>query len=91
MSSTLLTDVIRSAHDLVGLTTSTRRSGLEETSSQPVSLSELDSIDMFDFFNYPKVPKAACGPVMTPGGGHPVLQGLAAGEADWLGYSPPFR
>ena len=45
----------RSAYDLVGLTSATRRSGLDETSSQSVSLSELDNIDVFDFFNYPKV------------------------------------
>jgi hypothetical protein len=45
----------RSAYDLVRLTSSTRRSGLDETSSQSVSASELDSIDVFDFFNYFKV------------------------------------
>ncbi|XP_044717088.1 fungal specific transcription factor domain-containing protein [Hirsutella rhossiliensis] len=95
-------DMRRSAHDLVSLTTSTRRSGLEETSSQPVSLSELDSIDIFDFFNYPKMPEAARGPVITPGGSHPLMQGMAAAagdgtprnpdpEADWLGYSSSFR
>lgn len=45
----------RSAHDLVTLTGSARRSGLDPTSTQATSLSELDSIDVFDFFHYPKV------------------------------------
>lgn len=87
----------RSAHDLVGLTTSTRRSGLEETSSQPVSQSELDNIDVFDFFNYPKVVESTRGPVAAQGAGHPMLQRQATAsegasrvpdpEANWLGYN----
>lgn len=48
----------RSAYDLVTLTSTTRRSGVEQTSTQVTSLSELDNIDVFDFFNYPKVVKA---------------------------------
>ncbi|KAH6894688.1 fungal-specific transcription factor domain-containing protein [Thelonectria olida] len=48
----------RSAYDLVTLTSTTRRSGLEQTSTQVTSLSELDNIDVFDFFNYPKVVKS---------------------------------
>ncbi|KFG81303.1 C6 transcription factor [Metarhizium anisopliae] len=46
----------KSAHDLVNLTSSTRRTGLDKTSSHSVALSELDNIDVFDFFNYPKIP-----------------------------------
>ncbi|KAK2593891.1 hypothetical protein QQS21_008411 [Conoideocrella luteorostrata] len=45
----------KNAHELVQLTSTARRSGLDETVSQPVTLKELDNIDVFDFFNYPKV------------------------------------
>ncbi|TWU72463.1 hypothetical protein ED733_004112 [Metarhizium rileyi] len=44
------------AHDLVILTSSTRRTGLDETASRTVALNELDNIDVFDFFNYPIIP-----------------------------------
>ena len=37
------------------LTSSVRQTGLDPTSAQATSLSEIDSIDVFDFFNYPKV------------------------------------
>ncbi|KFA65842.1 hypothetical protein S40285_04647 [Stachybotrys chlorohalonatus IBT 40285] len=45
----------KSAYELVTLTSSTRQSGLEQTSSQTATMSEIDSMDVFDFFNYPKV------------------------------------
>ncbi|KAJ4286380.1 hypothetical protein N0V88_008047 [Collariella sp. IMI 366227] len=62
-----------SAYDIVGITSSTRRSGLDETCSQSVSLSELDNIDVFDFFNYPKVAKPGAGSMTRAAG---------AGQAD---------
>ncbi|KAK5996797.1 hypothetical protein PT974_02140 [Cladobotryum mycophilum] len=49
------TSMRRNAHDLATLTSSTRQSGVETTSIQATSLSELDNIDVFDFFNYPKL------------------------------------
>lgn len=74
----------RSAYDLVGLTSSTRRSGLDEISSQSVSPSELDSIDVFDFFNYFKVaeprPRSMAA---TAGGGQPSMSSQPR-----LGFGP---
>lgn len=46
---------LRSAYVLVTATSSTRRSGLEPTSTRVTSLEEIDYIDVFDFFNVPKV------------------------------------
>ncbi|RKU49158.1 hypothetical protein DL546_008426 [Coniochaeta pulveracea] len=48
-------DMRRSAYALVTTTASTRRSGLEPTSTRVTSLEEIDYIDVFDFFNVPKV------------------------------------
>lgn len=48
-------DPHRSAYALVTTTASTRRSGLEPTSTRVTSLEEIDYIDVFDFFNVPKV------------------------------------
>ncbi|GJC83557.1 hypothetical protein ColTof4_08977 [Colletotrichum tofieldiae] len=92
----------RSAHDLVTLTSSTRRSGLEPTSTQVTSLSELDNIDVFDFFNYPKMlepTRAASGQTnllqsqaMSGLGGDSMRStGLPDPESDWLGFNTPFN
>lgn len=98
----MLTDVSgRSAYDLVTLTAVPRRSGLEETSAQAVSLGELDNIDVFDFFNYPKVPEPDS---WVPSGQTSILQqqgmqgvggdmrdsAMPNPEHDWLRYSTPF-
>ncbi|TEA12396.1 putative transcriptional regulatory protein [Colletotrichum sidae] len=91
----------KSAHDLVTLTCSTRRSGLEQTSTQVTSLSELDNIDVFDFFNYPKMSEPR-----TINGQTNILQtqamsglngdsmrstGVPDPESDWLGLTTPFN
>ncbi|WYZ37023.1 hypothetical protein EsH8_II_000529 [Colletotrichum jinshuiense] len=91
----------KSAHDLVTLTSSTRRSGLEPTSTQVTSLSELDNIDVFDFFNYPKMsePSARGGQQNMPqpqvmsglGGDSMRSTGVPDPESDWLGFSTPFN
>ncbi|KAK2008432.1 hypothetical protein LZ32DRAFT_685288 [Colletotrichum eremochloae] len=93
----------KSAHDLVTLTSATRRSGLEPTSTQVTSLSELDNIDVFDFFNYPKMSeptRAANGHtnLLQPqamsglGGGDSMrTTGLPDPESDWLGFNTPFN
>jgi hypothetical protein len=91
----------------VGLTSSTRRSGLAETSSQSVSLSELDSIDVFDFFNYFKAaepePRSTAAPagggqtsiLLQRGFGPDVMRNGGAAvpdpEEDWLGYRSQFN
>ncbi|POR39311.1 Putative transcriptional regulatory protein [Tolypocladium paradoxum] len=83
----------KSAHDLLSLTAAARRSGLEETSSQSVSLGELDSIDVFDFFNYPKVAHGQTGILQQgmPGVGGDVRDSAVPDpERDWLRYSTPF-
>ncbi|OHF00759.1 hypothetical protein CORC01_04076 [Colletotrichum orchidophilum] len=93
----------KSAHDLVTLTSSTRRSGMEPTSTQVSSLSELDNIDVFDFFNYPKMSepssRATNGQtnllqpqVMSGLGGDSMrTTGVPDPESDWLGFSTPFN
>ncbi|KAI3534343.1 hypothetical protein CSPX01_12112 [Colletotrichum filicis] len=93
----------KSAHDLVTLTSSTRRSGMEPTSTQVTSLSELDNIDVFDFFNYPKMSepssRATNGQtnllqpqVMSGLGGDSMrTTGVPDPESDWLGFSTPFN
>ncbi|KAJ0384655.1 hypothetical protein COL922a_007919 [Colletotrichum nupharicola] len=93
----------KSAHDLVTLTSSTRRSGLEPTSTQVTSLSELDNIDVFDFFNYPKMShpqtRATNGQTnilqaqaMSGLGGDPMrCTGVPDPESDWLGFNTPFN
>ncbi|EXF81742.1 hypothetical protein CFIO01_04790 [Colletotrichum fioriniae PJ7] len=93
----------KSAHDLVTLTSSTRRSGMEPTSTQVTSLSELDNIDVFDFFNYPKmsepISRATNGQtnllqpqVMSGLGGDSMrTTGVPDPESDWLGFSTPFN
>ncbi|KAK1983813.1 fungal-specific transcription factor domain-containing protein [Colletotrichum cereale] len=92
----------KSALDLVTLTSATRRSGLEPTSTQVTSLSELDNIDVFDFFNYPKISeptRAASGHTNLPlpqamsglGGDSMRTTGLPDPESDWLGYNTPFN
>ncbi|KAK2060818.1 hypothetical protein LY76DRAFT_614785 [Colletotrichum caudatum] len=91
----------KSAHDLVTLTSATRRSALEPTSTQATSLSELDNIDVFDFFNYPKMTeptRAANGHtnLLQPhamsglGGDSMRTTGLPDPESDWLGFNTPF-
>ncbi|KAI5465045.1 fungal-specific transcription factor domain-containing protein [Mariannaea sp. PMI_226] len=95
----------RSAYDLVTLTGTTRRSGVELTSTQVTSLSELDNIDVFDFFNYPKVAKTASaasdGQINTlPTPTQPPtelnsndatrISGVLNLEPDWLGFSTPY-
>ncbi|KAG7121590.1 putative transcriptional regulatory protein like [Verticillium longisporum] len=95
----------KSAHDLVTLTSTTRRSGAEPTSTQVTSLSELDYLDVFDFFNYPKVAQ----PVITipnsqtnlihsqalkamGGAGENIRNnGMPDPESDWLGFASPFN
>lgn len=86
------------------LTSATRQSGVQQTSTQVTSLSELDNIDVFDFFNCPKVLES----VSIASGGHinilPTrsmneLSGdvtraattVANLESDWLGFSAPFN
>lgn len=83
---------------MVNLTSSTRRTGLDETASQSVSLNELDNIDVFDFFNYPKVPSPKSSnqngqsdiyylPGLVNMGSDQSRDGAAPDpEADWLGY-----
>jgi hypothetical protein len=90
----------RSSYDLVSLTSSTRQSGIEQTSIQTATLSELDNIDVFDFFNFPKVAEPAS---RNPNGQHQApyqLAGIgseASGgngmpdpETDWLRYGGSF-
>ncbi|KAL6863540.1 fungal-specific transcription factor domain-containing protein [Trichoderma novae-zelandiae] len=86
----------RSAHDLATLTSSTRQSGSEPTSTQVTSLSELDNIDIFDFFNYPKLlePRTSNGQAWQVQG----VNGLTGEsmrmpdpESDWLGYNSQFQ
>ncbi len=75
------------------LTASTRQTGIEPTSTQITSLSELDNIDVFDFFNYPKISEPAAralgGPLQqpqnTPNG---ETARLPDPESDWLGFVP---
>ncbi|KAL5093433.1 fungal-specific transcription factor domain-containing protein [Trichoderma afarasin] len=86
----------RSAHDLATLTSSSRLSGSEPTSTQVTSLSELDNIDIFDFFNYPKLlePRSTNGQAWQTQG----VNGLTGEsmrmpdpESDWLGYNSQFQ
>ncbi|PON23435.1 hypothetical protein TGAM01_v207669 [Trichoderma gamsii] len=86
----------RSAHDLAILTSSTRESGAEPTSTQVTSLSELDNIDIFDFFNYPKLsePRTGNGQAWQTQG----VNGLTGEsmrmpdpESDWLGYTSQYQ
>lgn len=88
------------------LTSSTRRSGTEPTSTQVTSLNELDYLDVFDFFNYPKVAVPAAlamsnnsnhqtnlGHAQTLSGlpGETVRNnGMPDPESDWLGFTSPF-
>lgn len=83
---------------MVNLTSSTRRTGLDKTSSHSVALSELDNIDVFDFFNYPKIPsldftnqngQAEIYHVhgLVKMGGDQTRDGAAPDpDSDWLGY-----
>ncbi|EEY19694.1 conserved hypothetical protein [Verticillium alfalfae VaMs.102] len=94
----------KSAHDLVTLTSTTRRSGAEPTSTQITSLSELDYLDVFDFFNYPKVaqpgitiPNSQTNLIHSQalkamgGAGEPIRNnGMPDPESDWLGFASPF-
>ncbi|RDA94243.1 hypothetical protein CP533_0569, partial [Ophiocordyceps camponoti-saundersi (nom. inval.)] len=88
----------RSAYDLVGLAASTRRSGLEEATSRPVSPAELDCVDVFDFFNYPRPPPSSetAGPppgllLHRPGGGlESSVSAVPDPDNDWLVYSSSF-
>ncbi|KAF7563678.1 hypothetical protein G7046_g462 [Stylonectria norvegica] len=93
----------RSAHDLVTLTSATRQSGLDPTSTQVTSLSELDNIDVFDFFNYPKILDPASmtsreqlhlvrfQPINEVGGGDSTRpNGVPDPESDWLAYGNSF-
>lgn len=96
----------RSAHGLVTLTASTRQSGIEQTSTQITSLSELDNIDVFDFFNYPKVSEPVARALngqsslsQSPPQGQQQQQQPQSGdqsmrmpdpESDWLGFGGQF-
>lgn len=90
--------VCRSAHALVTLTSSARRSGLDPTSTRITTQDDIDYIDIFDFFNVPKMMEApprqagafgtATSSVEAVGGmGQAMgLNGAIHPEADWLGY-----
>jgi hypothetical protein len=90
----------KSSYDLVSLTSSTRESGVEHTSIQTATLSELDNIDVFDFFNFPKVAEPAArsmgGQHQTPyhlaGMGNEAVggNGMPDPETDWLRYGGSF-
>lgn len=90
----------RNAHDLVTLTSSTRRSGTEPTSTQVTSLNELDYLDVFDFFNYPKLapPKTSASadsqsnllPTQALGDEATRNTGMPNSESDWLGLACSF-
>ncbi|ODA80704.1 hypothetical protein RJ55_03663 [Drechmeria coniospora] len=92
------TTMRKSAYDLACLTATSRRSGLEESASRSVSLSELDNLDVFDFFHYPKVPEPV--PSLSSGlhqqrqqgvGGEAIRSSaLPDPESDWLGYGSPY-
>ncbi|KAF9767108.1 hypothetical protein IL306_000373 [Fusarium sp. DS 682] len=84
----------RNAYDLVTLTSTARHSGLEPTSTQATSLSELDSIDVFEFFNCPRVSASSSSqsqlqlqPVREPTRNN----GVPDPEADWLAFGSPFN
>ncbi|KAF5234244.1 hypothetical protein FANTH_12204 [Fusarium anthophilum] len=84
----------RSAYDLVTLTSTARHSGLEPTSTQATSLSELDSIDVFEFFNCPRVSASSSSqsqlqlqPMREPTRNN----GVPDPEADWLAFGSPFN
>ncbi|CAG9988543.1 unnamed protein product [Clonostachys byssicola] len=89
----------KSAYDLVQLTTQTRRSGLESTSTQNTSLSELDNIDVFDFFNLPRVSNSTIGStdnqtnLLLPQGTSNVNNsgGIPDPESDWLRYNATYH
>ncbi|RGP77179.1 zn ii 2cys6 transcriptional activator [Fusarium longipes] len=89
----------RSAYDLVTLTSTARHSGLEATSTQATSLSELDNIDVFEFFNYPRASPNSIAqsqlqlqPMRTqaPGPESGRGNGVPDPEADWLAFGSPF-
>ncbi|KAJ4005598.1 hypothetical protein NW752_002433 [Fusarium irregulare] len=84
----------RSAYDLVTLTSTARHSGLEATSTQATSLSELDNIDVFEFFNYPRASASSNAqsqlqlqPMRTQESRN---NGAPDPEADWLAFGSPF-
>ncbi|KAH7174343.1 fungal-specific transcription factor domain-containing protein [Fusarium flagelliforme] len=84
----------RSAYDLVTLTSTARHSGLEATSTQATSLSELDNIDVFEFFNYPRASSSSNAqsqlqlqPIRTQ---ESRSNGAPDPEADWLAFGSPF-
>ncbi|RBR26959.1 uncharacterized protein FIESC28_00227 [Fusarium coffeatum] len=84
----------RSAYDLVTLTSTARHSGLEATSTQATSLSELDNIDVFEFFNYPRASMSSNAqsqlqlqPMRTQ---ESRSNGAPDPEADWLAFGSPF-
>ncbi|KAH8902125.1 hypothetical protein BR93DRAFT_941870 [Coniochaeta sp. PMI_546] len=88
----------RSAYALVTLTSSTRRSGLDPTTTRIATQEDIDYIDIFDFFNVPKMMEApprqvgvfgtATSSVEAVGGmGQSIGMNSAINpEADWLGY-----
>ncbi|GKU06132.1 transcription factor [Fusarium langsethiae] len=89
----------RSAYDLVTLTSTARHSGLEATSTQATSLSELDNIDVFEFFNYPRTSSSSnvqsqlqLQPIRTPALGPESSRnnGVPDPEADWLAFGSPY-
>jgi len=88
----------RSAYALVALTSTTRRSGLDPSTTRIATQTDIDYIDIFDFFNVPKMMEApprqmgafgtATSSVEAVGGmGQAIgLNGAINPEADWLGY-----
>jgi len=79
---------------LVTLTSTARHSGLEATSTQATSLSELDNIDVFEFFNYPRASASSNAqsqlqlqPMRTQ---ESRSNGAPDPEADWLAFGSPF-
>ncbi|KAI1039727.1 hypothetical protein LB505_012067 [Fusarium chuoi] len=84
----------RSAYDLVILTSTARHSGLEPTSTQATSLSELDSIDVFEFFNCPRVSASSSSQSqlqLQPMREQTRNNGVPDPEADWLAFGSPFN
>lgn len=77
---------------MVTLTSQSRRSGAEPTSTQITSLTELDNIDIFDFFNVPHVSEASISPHHDSQGAsrQTGVIGLPDPEADWLRYGTPY-
>jgi hypothetical protein len=79
------------------LTTQTRQSGVEPTSTQAASLSELDNIDVFDFFNLPRLSETSAGAnggvtsgLLSQGAAGLGGPGLPDPDSDWLRYGASY-